>query len=62
MEVRVEKSEKIFQVIPIPPLEGAVTQASLEACTALTSGFTIIELDLIPGEKPDEATKIENIT
>ncbi len=40
-------------MVPIPPLEGVVVQASSEEFTVLTLGFAIIELDLIPGEKPD---------
>lgn len=46
----------------IPPLEGAVGQASLEEFAVLTLGFIIIELDLIPGGESDKTTKTQNIT
>lgn len=41
-------------MVLILPLEGVVVQAHLEEFAAVTSGFIILELDLISGEKPDE--------
>lgn len=49
-------------MVLIPPLEGAVGQGSLEEFAVLTSRFTIIELDLIPGVKSDKTMKTQNVT
>lgn len=38
------------------------TGSSGVECAVLTSGFTVIEPDLIPGEKPDKATKTPSMT
>lgn len=56
--VPAEKSKKIFQVVLISHLEGVVVQASLEQFAVLTSWFTIIVLNLTPGEKPDKTQNI----
>lgn len=48
-------------MVLIHPLEGVVVKARCKECSVLTSGFTIIELDLIPGEKPGIAVKTQNI-
>lgn len=61
VEVCVQESgKKLFHVGLIPPLEGVVVQASSEEFAALTSRFFFFvqELDLIPGEKPDNTMKI----
>lgn len=60
--VLAEKWKQIFEVVLIPPLEGVVVQASLEDFAVLTSGFTIIELNLTPGGRPDKAMKTQNFT
>lgn len=63
VEVCMLKSEKkSFQVVLIPPLEGVVVQATLEGFAALTAGFIVKELDLIPGEKHDKRMKTQNNT
>lgn len=41
-------------MVLILPLEGVVVQARLEELAAVTSGFIILGLDQISGEKPDE--------
>lgn len=57
-----ESGKKLFHVGLIPPLEGVVVQASSEEFAALTLRFFFVfflqELDLFPGEKPDNTMKI----